>query len=270
VTRPNAPASDRREWNAVSYHRVANPHVDWGRAVLDRLPLRGDETVIDAGCGTGRLTALVLERLPHGHVIAIDQSANMLETARTHLDDRFPGQVIYLQRDLLDLDLEEAADVVFSTATFHWVRNHPALFARLFRALRPGGLLVAQCGGGPNIAAVAARALALLRRPPFAAATSAWDGPWTFAGAEETVDRLRAAGFHHAEAEVIHAPVVLDGAAAYREFLATVVLGTHLERLPNPALREPFLDEMVRLGATDDPPWLLDYWRLNLQGQRPA
>jgi trans-aconitate 2-methyltransferase len=263
-------ASDIREWNAVSYHKVANPHVDWGRAVLEKLPLRGDETVVDAGCGTGRLTELVLSRLPHGRVIAIDQSANMLDQARAHLEPLHPGQVTYLQRDLLRLDLHQEADIVFSTATFHWVRDHPALFAGIYDALKPGGWLIAQCGGGPNIATVANRALAILRQEPFATHIGGWDGPWNFAGDRETVARLGSAGFAHPEAEVIHAPVVLDNADAYREFLETVVFGTHLQRLPTNELRQHFLDEMVRLGATDDPPWLLDYWRLNLQAQRPV
>lgn len=262
--------TDRREWNAASYHEVANPHVDWGRAVLERLPLAGDETVLDAGCGTGRLTELVLERLPRGRVIAVDQSANMLERARAHLEPRFAGQVTYLRQGLLSLDLDENVDIVFSTATFHWVRDHTALFARLYRALKPGGLLIAQCGGGPNIAAVANRALAILRQEPFATVVGDWDGPWHFAAPQDTVARLGSAGFARPQAELIHAPVVLDDEAAYREFLQTVVLGTHLERLPDDALRSRFLDEMVQLGATDDPPWLLDYWRLNLQGQRPA
>ncbi|HYI25263.1 MAG TPA: methyltransferase domain-containing protein [Thermomicrobiales bacterium] len=270
MTSNSQPSSDLREWNAESYHKVANPHVDWGKAVLERLPLRGDETVVDAGCGTGRLTELVLSRLPRGRVIAIDQSANMLDQARIHLEPLYPGQATYLQRDLLRLDLDQEADIVFSTATFHWVRDHPTLFTGIYNALNPGGWLIAQCGGGPNIATVANRALALLRQEPFASYSGDWDGPWNFAGDRETVARLGSAGFSHPEAEVIHAPVVLDDAAAYREFLETVVLGTHLKRLPTDDLRQAFLDEMVRQGESDDPPWLLDYWRLNLQGQRPA
>jgi trans-aconitate 2-methyltransferase len=262
--------TDIREWNAASYHRVANPHVDWGKVVLDRLPLRGDETVIDAGCGTGRLTELVLDRLPQGRVIAVDQSANMLAQAADHLRPRFGDRVSFVQADLLAMPFEAAADIVFSTATFHWVKDHPALFARIHRALKPSGWLIAQCGGGPNIAHVAERALEILRREPFTAHIGAWDGPWHFASAADTTMRLESAGFDHASAEVVHAPVVMENEAAYREFLGTVVLGTHLERLPSQELREAFLDEMAAAGAHESPPWLLDYWRLNLQGQRPA
>ncbi len=267
---PTDPISDIREWNAASYHQVSNPHVEWGRAVLERLPLRGDETVIDAGCGTGRLTELLLERLPQGQVIAVDQSRNMLDQAWAHLAPRFGHRVTFVQGDLLTMAIEGEADVVFSTATFHWVMDHPALFARLYASLKPGGWLIAQCGGGPNIAAIANRALAILRREPYAKLVGPWAGPWHFAGTQDTVARLGSAGFMHAAAELIHAPVVMDDAAAYREFLSTVVLGTHLERIPDASLRASFIDEMVELGRADEPAWLLDYWRLNLRGQRPV
>lgn len=206
--------SDIREWNAASYHRVANPHVDWGRTVLDRLHLQDDETVLDAGCGTGRLTELLLERLPRGRVIALDQSANMLERARAVLEPRFGHRVTFMRRDLLALDLDQEVDVIFSTATFHWIRNHPALFRALFRALRPGGRLVAQCGGGPNIATVAARAMAILRSPRYAPIVGDWVGPWEFADAETTANRLRAAGLTDVVTELMHAPVTMPGPTA--------------------------------------------------------
>lgn len=267
---PPSPFTDIREWNAVSYHRVANPHVNWGKAVLEGLPLRGNETVIDAGCGTGRLTELVVERLPGGRVIAVDQSQNMLDEAHAYLAPRFGDRVSFIRADLLALPFEHEADVVFSTATFHWVMDHPALFSRLYTVLKPGGWLIAQCGGGSNITTIANRALAILRRDPYASQVGPWDGPWNFAGDRDTVARLGSAGFMHAAAEVIHAPVVMDDEAAYREFLTTVVLGTHLERIRDEALRTAFIDEMVEAGRTDDPAWSLDYWRLNLQGQRPA
>lgn len=263
----NQPAGT--EWDAGSYHRVANAHVDWGRAVLDRLPLRSDETVIDAGCGTGRLTELLLERLPAGHVIAIDRSANMLLRAAEHLRPRFGDRVRFVQVDLQELDLHTTADAVFSTATFHWLPDHARLFAGLFRTLRPGGWLVAQCGGGPNIARLRARLRPLMASEPFTPYFAGWEGPWTFADADETADRLRTAGFVDVATEVIAAPTTLPDAASYREFLATVVLGTHLGRLPDAAHRDRFLDTLVDRAVCDDPPFSLDYWRLNLQGQRP-
>lgn len=260
--------STLREWNASSYHLVANPHVEWGKIVLERLPLRGNETVIDAGCGTGRLTKLLLERLPNGHVIAVDQSANMLDRAAEHLRPHFGDRVSFERRDLVDLPFDQVADAIFSTATFHWLPDHDRLFTTLHRALKPGGWLVAQCGGARNIEAITGRAMKLLHQPPFAEHVGNWSGPWNFADAPETETRLARAGFTDVATNVIDAPVVMNGEAEYREFLETVVLGSHLVRLTTDHLKRDFLDSMVASGATDDPPWSLEYTRLNLQGRR--
>ena len=115
----SADDSRLREWDAATYHRVSAPQLDWGRRVLARLPLRGDETVVDAGCGSGRLTAQLLERLPRGRVIAVDASADMLRIGAEHLVPHFGDRVSFVQADLQTLTLPAPADAVFSTATFH-------------------------------------------------------------------------------------------------------------------------------------------------------
>lgn len=259
-----------REWNAADYHRLANPHVTWGRHVLERLPLDGSETVLDAGCGTGRLTAELLEYLPRGRVIAVDLSANMLAEARRHLDPSAGGRVTYLQANLQNLTLEEPVDAVFSTAALHWVLDHELLFRRLFACLKPGGWLVAQCGGGPNIAGVLDRANAIMRSDDFAVYFAGWDGPWEFAGPETTASRLRDAGFDSISTSLEEAPVTLSSAAEYRDYLETVVFGTHLSRIPDVDLRNTFLDWLTAQAAGDSPPFFLDYWRLNIRTQKPV
>ena len=137
-----------REWDAATYDRVSEPQLQWGREVLDRLPLRGDERVLDAGCGSGRVTAELQSRLPRGRVVAVDGSAAMVARAREALG---PGAEV-IESDLLDLELEEPVDAVFSTATFHWILDHDRLFNRLHAAVRPGGAMEAQCGGEGNVA----------------------------------------------------------------------------------------------------------------------
>ncbi len=261
--------SQSTEWNASIYHRVANPHVGWGQRVLSRLPLRGDETVVDAGCGTGRLTAELLERLPGGHVIAIDGSANMLQVAEDHLRPRFGERVAFLRADLQELTLANPVDSIFSTATFHWIPDHDRLFRHILAALKPGGHLVAQCGGGPNLAGLMAEVARLQREPAFARFYQNWREFWEFADAETTAARLHAAGFVAVATSVEEAPTSLSTATEYRDFLETVVLRLHLEPLPDAATRTTLLDRLTAIAATTKPPFLLDYWRLNLAGRRP-
>ncbi len=264
-----APSTDIREWNAPSYHKVALPHVDWGSTLLASLPLRGDETVADLGCGSGRLTALLLERLPQGTVIAVDQSVNMLAEAEAHLGPRFGARVRFQRADIQRLTLDAPVDAIFSTATFHWIPDHATLFRHLFASLKPGGLLLAQCGGAGNIASLLARLEPLMRTEPYAAYFGDWPGPWNFAGEAETQRRLEDAGFIAVETSRFPAPVTFDDPDRYREFLATVVLGSHLRRLPTPELRGRFVATLTGQAATDDPPFTLDYWRMNLHARRP-
>ncbi len=250
-----AEAAAPRDWDGATYDRVADPMTRWGADVLDRLPLTGDETVLDAGCGSGRVTAILAERLPRGHVIALDGSPSMMAAARARLA-RFGDRVTYLVADLgSPLPLEPASvDAVLSTATFHWVRDHDALFLNLARVMRPGARLVAQCGGAGNIAAV---------RAAIAAAGEPWEGPWTFATAAETRTLLEAAGYTSVETWLHEEPTPLAPGEPLREYLRNVVLGAHLDRLA-PERRGGFV-EAVAAGLAEP---LIDYVRLNIVATR--
>jgi len=261
--------STAAEWNAASYHRVSGPQTEWGRRVLSRLTLRGDERVIDAGCGTGRLTGELLARLPSGRLVALDRSWNMLLKAREQLGAAFGARVSFVRVELPRLPFNAWADLVFSTATFHWVRNHEQLFNEILLALRPGGRLFAQCGGGPNLANAHAVADDVMHSAPFAPHFRAWSGVWEFSTPETAAARMKAAGFVDIATNLEPAPTTLDSEQAYREFVTTVIYNPHLAMLPDHTLRARFIDEVTVRAARQHPPYTLDYWRLNLEGRRP-
>lgn len=265
-TEDNRPA---REWNAGVYHRVSNPQFEWGLDVLGRLPLEGDELVLDVGCGTGRLTQRLLTRLPRGRVVAVDQSTNMLEGARVYLADAFGRRVTFVQAEASALPCAGGADAIFSTATFHWVKDHDRLFASLYAALKPGGRIVAQCGGGANIARLHQRCHALMRRPEFAGSFTQWVEPWEFAGADTTERRLRAAGFCEIRTSVEAAPVVQPDAATFREFIEHVICRPFLAPIARAEDRDRFMTALTEMAARDSPAFELDYWRLNLEARKP-
>jgi len=257
------------EWNAASYHKVSGPQTSWGQKVLARLSLRGDERAVDAGCGSGRLTGELLDRLPRGELVAVDRSWNMLQTARANLRPIHGSRIRFAQVSLPDMPFNAWADLIFSTATFHWVSDHPALFANLFAALRPGGRVHAQCGGGPNLARAHALARVVMAEVRFAPYFHDWPGPWEFASDTVTHDRLTAAGFTEVSTSLEPAPTTLASESDYREFVTTVIYHPHLARLPV-ELQPAFIDEVTSLSADEPEPFTLDYWRLNMQARRPA
>ena len=259
-----------RDWNASVYHRVSNPQLEWGLPVLARLPLDGDELVLDVGCGTGRLTERLLDRLPRGRVVAVDRSASMIAAARDYLLPRRSMQVSLTQADAAALPFAATSDAVFSTATFHWVRDHERLFASIFAALKPGGRLIAQAGGGDNLHRIHERCAAMMKEPAFAPHFERWTDPWEFADAATTARRLQAAGFVHIDTTVVASPVYQPDGPAFREFVEHVICRPHLSYLPTPALRDRFLDRLTDAAAADNPPFELDYWRLNIDARRPA
>ncbi len=258
-----------REWNASVYHRVSDPQFTWGKAVLDRLTLHGNETVFDVGCGTGRLTEVLAERLPHGRAIGVDQSANMLGTARTAMRASVRGRVAFVRADAAALPVTGRADAIFSTATFHWVRDHNRLFRSLFAALTPGGRLVAQCGGGPNIKRHHDRAAALMQQPQFAPFYTTWTDPWEYADADTTKARLAAAGFADIMTRVVPAPTVFPDRASFVEFVTNVIFRQHIAPLPDEARKRAFVDALADQSAADPVPFEVDYWRLDFDATRP-
>ncbi len=259
-----------REWNAETYHRVSNPQFDWGQRVLARLPLEGSERVLDVGCGTGRLTDALLDRLPTGSVVAADLSANMLRVAREYLRPRHGGRVHFARAEATALPLHRAVDAVFSTATMHWVLDHPKLFSSVHGALRPGGRFVAQCGGFGNIQAIHDRADALRRDAAFAHWFADWHDPWEFATAETTAERLTAAGFVEVVTSLEAAPVAFADADEFSVFIANVVCRPYLARIADESAAQRFVARLTEQAATDTPPYSLAYTRLNIDARRHA
>jgi trans-aconitate 2-methyltransferase len=240
--------------DGATYDRISAPLERIGREVLERLELRGDETVLDAGCGSGRVTEALLERLPQGHVIGVDGSAAMIDAAAQRLGE----DVELLVQDLDSLYLGgRRVDAVLSTATFHWLADHARLFANLRGVLRTGGRLVAQCGGTGNTAELLAATQAVGDRAPYSTYLGGWDGPWNFVGPQETTARLRDAGFTEIRTWLVSRPAPFD---ELREWLRTNALTAHTERLPE-ELREPYIDAVAaELGP--DPS--ISYIRLNI------
>jgi len=248
------------DWDAATYDRVADPQEEWGKAVLARLDLQGDETVLDAGCGSGRVTKLLLERLPRGHVIGVDASPSMIEMAR----EAFAGEdrVELRVADLVELELVDPADAIFSNAAFHWILDHRRLFARLYSALRPGGALEAQCGGEGNVAEWIRAIESVQGDERFVAYLRGLADPYNFASVGDTEVRLRRVGF---DVNRVWLERKVATPREPREFVRAAGLSKHLALLPDD-LQDEFIDAV--LGSMPRP-FTLEYRRLNISARKP-
>jgi len=256
-----------REWDAGEYEKLSAPQTRWGIEVLGRMDVRGDEAAIDAGCGTGRVTELLLAKLPEGSVLAVDGSRAMVEAARK----RFAGEprVRVERQDLLSLEVEERVDLIFSTATFHWIWDHDRLFEKLAGAIKPGGRLVAQCGGEGNISRATMATQETMEEERFSDYFGGWRDDKYYADAGTTATRLEAAGFEEVETWLHNEVAAFDTVDELTRFLGTVVLGGHLERMPEEE-RGPFAARVAeKVMAVDGRP-ALDYVRLNIMARRAA
>jgi trans-aconitate 2-methyltransferase len=251
-------SSGSKDWDAASYARVSDPQFKWALEQLERLPLNGDEVILDAGCGTGRVTAELLERVSRGRVYGVDAAPSMVEHARAALGDR----ATFFCQDLVELELPEPMDVVFSNATFHWIKDHDALFAALHSALKPGGRLHAQCGGFGNIDSFRKTADQVATEEPYAAYFTDWQRPWNYATDGETAERLGRMGFTEIKCWLEPRPVTPPDPVA---FVQTVCLVRHLDPLPH-ELREPFTDAVLE---REGEPLVLEYRRLNMTAVKP-
>ena len=253
-----------REWDAATYHRVSAPQHAWGLRVLERLGLKGGEHVLDAGCGSGRVTEALAGRVTAvgGRVTGCDRSVQMTRAARATL----PAHVPVVTADLMALPFRAAFDVVFSTATFHWVLDPAGLYPRLGAVLKPGGRMVAQCGGAGNLRAFHDRVHILMGLPRFANRFQGWRDPWCFLAPEAATTYLHAAGFGEPRVWLEAAPTTFASREDYRVFIERVVLGAWMARFADaPRDGETFVDVLCDAAENDATPYTLDYVRLNLE-----
>jgi trans-aconitate methyltransferase len=269
------------DWDAAKYHRISDPQLAWGRAVAARVNAVAGERILDLGCGTGRLTAEIAQ-LRGIIVVGLDSSAAMLEQAgarpgsdRGQTGGR-PGsdegqtplrRPLYVRANGAVLPFASAFDAVFSAAVFHWIPDHEQLFRSVYEALKPGGRLIAQCGGATNLDTLYGRARALMHSDEYRGHFDDWKDFNHFENVADTEWRLRHAGFGDLDVSLVSSPVTFDTPAAFKEFVAAVCLRHHLDRLP-PEARDAFVTQITDQAREDDPPLTLDYWRLNIAARK--
>jgi trans-aconitate methyltransferase len=244
------------DWDARDYAAHSSAQLGWARELIDKLRLRGDEDLLDIGCGDGRATALMAERLPRGSVLGVDNSASMIALA----EEQFPpppsastpapsalpsahSNLRFRRMDAARLELPRAFDVAFSNAALHWVRDHEAMLRGVRACLRPGGRLLFQMGGRGNAAEVRAVVDELIARPRWRDSLRGFSSPYRFCGPDDYEAWLPPAGLRLVRAELVDKDMRHADPEALRGWLRTTWF-PYTDRLPVER-RGDFLDELA-------------------------
>jgi trans-aconitate 2-methyltransferase len=262
------PSEPRADWNAAVYDRIGTPMRGWSGQVMDDLELRGDEIVLDAGCGSGSVTLDLLKRLPNGKIYAVDSSPDMISNLGQTLAEKGITSVIPMCASLTDFTLPEQVDGVFSNAVFHWVPDDDGLFGSLAKATKPGGRLRAQCGGHGNIARLRETTHAVEQRAPYADYFQEESDFRRYRTPEQAKEAMERNGWTGVRGSLFEVPVPFDNDDDASVYLRNIILQHQAKTLPED-LSEQFLRDVIaetrsRFGS----PFVADYVRLNLWATR--
>jgi trans-aconitate 2-methyltransferase len=257
-------------WDAETYDRIGTPMRRWAQCVIDDLDLRGDETVLDAGCGSGSVTLDLRARLPRGKIYAVDASAEMIAVLERQLAERGITDVVPVHASLTDLVLPEPVDRVFSNAVFHWIPDDDGLFSSLFRVTKPGGRLRAQCGALGNNARVLDAVAAVRRDERFARHLGDFRDSKRYRTPQQATAALERSGWRRVRARLFAEAVPFESEDDAALYVRTILLRDHVARLPeaeHDTYARAVVQETIRRHGT---PYAADYVRLDLWAERPG
>lgn len=250
---PLEPASPlQREWDAEDYAAHSASQQQWARELIDKLRLRGDEALLDVGCGDGRTAALLAERLPLGSVLGIDQSESMVRLAERQFPASRYHSLSFQLMDATRIELPPRFDVALSTAALHWVEDHQAVLRGLRACLKPSGRIMLQMGGRGNAAEALAVAGEVIVRPRWRSRFAGFTPPYAFYGPEEYERWLPEAGFHLLRAELVPKEMRHKGEAQFMGWLRTTWF-PYSDRLPE-GERDAFFDDVLAAYTAVFPP----------------
>ena len=259
-------------WDASTYDHISHVIESWGLEILAHRKWKGDEIVLDAGCGAGTLTKILSDLVPHGRVIGIDIDPAMIEFAMTKLKDSNSSNAQVMQGDISEMKFHSEFDVVFSNAVLHWIPDHKKVFDLFSQSLKSEGQLLVQCGGYGNLARSLEKFDQVKNSPRFRNyfkdqyGEQAWAKPWHFPRKEDVETLLKATGFTNIHIFLENKIANLGNKKNYSLYIRTIVLRPYLEYLHEEQLKKSFIDSIINEIEASMPElrWKLDYVRLNI------
>ncbi|MCW4017217.1 MAG: methyltransferase domain-containing protein [Candidatus Bathyarchaeota archaeon] len=230
-------------WNANEYTKNSSNPYEWAKELIPKLELKGTESVLDIGCGEGKVTALLASYLPHGQVVGVDSSEDMITAARSAFPHCHYPNLTFLRMDIRELTFREQFDVAFSNAALHWIIDHQAVLECVHDSLDKGGRLLFQMAGKGNAQNIIAVLEELISEEDCKPYFKNFTFPYGFYGPEEYTKWLKEAGFKPERLEMFPKDMKLHGKEALLGWIKSVWL-PFTERVPE-NLRDSFINELA-------------------------
>jgi trans-aconitate methyltransferase len=239
-------------WDAAEYTQHSAEQFKWARELTEKLHLRGDETVLDIGCGDGRATALIAAQLLEGRVIGIDSSPEMIELAVDHHAKAGGPNLRFELMDVREMAYVEWFDVAFSNAVLHWIKDHLQMLHRVNKALKKGGHLLFQMGGRGNAHAIIRILDELLKNPKWSPFFADFLFPYGFYGVDDYQLWLSQAGFKPRRVELIPKDMTHKGKDGFAGWIRSTWL-PYLSKIPG-QMKEAFIEAILDAYLFEHPP----------------
>lgn len=233
----------QHNWNASDYAKNSEAQLQWANELIDKLNLQGNESLLDIGCGDGKITAAIAKILKNGSVCGIDASQTMIDFAQANYPHSHYQNLTFYQMDAKEIHLEQSFDVVFSNAVLHWVKDHLAVLDKVHDHLKPRGKILFQMGGQGNVGELRRVIDEIVQKSEWQAYFVNFTKPTYFYGPKDYLKWLPEMGFEPLRVELIPKDMQHQGKEGLKGWLRTTWF-PYTDQLPE-ELREPFLEAIV-------------------------
>lgn len=230
-------------WDAEDYKRHSSTQHTWGKELISKLQLNGDERVLDIGCGDGKITAEIASLLPDGLIMGIDSSPEMIKLAEGNFPpDKFTN-LSFKIKDARKLDFKNDFDVVFSNAALHWIIDHQPILKRIHRSLKSPGTILLQMGGKGNAAEILVIFDKLIKGNKWKQYFTDLSFPYGFYGPKDYKKWLEEADFQAIRVELIPKDMVHKGREDLSGWIRTTWL-PYTNKIPE-TMRQEFIEDIM-------------------------
>jgi len=258
-------------WNPKDYHKNSSEQQKWGLELLNKIAFSGNERVLDIGCGDGKLTMEIANRVRHGSVLGIDKSEDMIRFASEFFRPEALPNLRFTLLDACDLNFSQEFDIVFSNAALHWISDHLSLLQGIKKSLKYGGKVITQMGGKGNASGILKVLDTMMADERWSDFFTGFPAPYTFYNDREYSMLLTSAGLKVKRTDLIPKQMIHIGREGLAGWIRTTWL-PYIRRVPE-NLKTHFIDEIVDayltikdLSASDIVP--VEMVRLEFEAER--